>query len=177
MKLVLGVVLAAVLAVGAVWAVDVTVPVDTSKAVLQIPVQTKFQAADGVWWEVTGTLTARPVKAPQVTGFLDHDGNRIGGDRDGKAVGYGVAGKPAAILGEAFGALPGRVVWGAVTPCEVLAWEDATIRFRVPPGAEAVFAGVDAKGQPYRNVQRALLTVQRADGQWCSTLAFERRSE
>ena len=160
----------------------VPIPVDTSKAILTIPVKMTFTDAQGVLWELTGTLTAqpkaqqqteapgdlaRPLPGPQIMGFADHEGTRIGGDRDGKPVGFGVIGEPAAILGRSFGPLPGQVVWGAGLRCEVLSWEDAVIRFVVPPGTDAVIGG---------NVLRNTVGVRTAAGQWVTSLGFARRT-
>lgn len=188
MRLFLVVVALAGLFVSAVWAVDVAVPVpvDTSNLVLTIPVSQPvnqtFKDQAGVTWELTGTLsgtlTARPKPqqmsevptqtGPQIVGYLDQNGQRIGGDNEGNPVGYGVVGKPVAILGQAFGTVPGQVLWGGSLPCDVLAWEDALIRFKVPPGTDPELGGT---------VRRSTVGVRTAAGQWATSLAFVRRAE
>lgn len=120
---------------------NISVPVDTSQVASQIPVSTTFKDASGVWWQVSGTLTVKPIPAPATTGELPLATDLIlpyPGPSFGQV--FNIAtGEPASELrpgdrfllqGHNFGADPGQL-WINYSAAPVFAWLDNAITSQV----------------------------------------------
>lgn len=47
---------------------SIPVVIDTTKLTVQLPVSQTVKGADGVWYQISGTLTVKPVPAPNTAG-------------------------------------------------------------------------------------------------------------
>jgi hypothetical protein len=139
---------------------SISVPVDTSKATQQVPVQTTFKAADGVWWQVSGTLTLKPIPAPTSTGELPPPvptPNPTPNTRGPAIVGVHNDGQILLLTGHDFGAEKGTL-WLVSEAFPVTNWTDKTVTADVSARATNPMA---------RNI-----SVRTAEGQWATSYSW-----
>jgi hypothetical protein len=133
----------------------VTIPIDPATLQAQVTINTTFKDAQGVTWELKGTLIARPTAAappassttPLINAYRDLDGEWLETARPGQRF---------LVIGEGFGEA-GSVSYAA-NAVTARSWTDSLIIAELP--------AVQWPGDP------SALTVRREDGAHYTGLAF-----
>jgi hypothetical protein len=139
----------------------VTIPIDPAKLLAQVAINTTFVDAQGVKWELKGTLIARPIApapvptptppsstTPQINAFRDLQGEWLTAAK---------AGQRFLVMGENFGDNGGLEY--AFSPITAIEWSDELIVGEMP----AV----------QRPSPASAVTVKRDDGAYYTGLAFK----